>query len=478
MADAPQIPGTQLVSPELLQQQLQDPAALQPQIPQPPFPVPQPQPALVDPGAVVAGAIPTKEWLMSPASGERPPVAETPTADNLAAQVATELAAEPASLPQVVAQAEQKVTQFIAPLQQQAAARLAMDKIEGLRQAAEERQQLANQELNQRIAAIDSEVRQNSLPEILQRGDFSNKMLAILAMSMGAAGAALTGQPNAAIVYFDRIADQQAARDKLNEEKKAALRKAVYEQASLELNKLEQATDSAYKKDVLRLQQQELAQKIAEANQAILAQAQQNLANASAFSGRRGLTDEEFAALSDKQRGAVVTLPDGRRIMATNEDSAEKFKAYMTEAGNAIESLKKFDKVLKTGSAFNLKDRAQAQVLQQTIIGALRLPLTGPGVLTDAEREQLANVIGRFGITKLNFVEREKVKTLLEDLNARINYTAKLSGIRTNVFPQNFYRVGERLVSEDKLVNAYKKRLPNVAEDRIRELIKRQLPEM
>lgn len=407
------------------------------------------------------------------------PVPTAPPSESakLAAQIEADLKKSLEQDPGVQQQKDAQVEQFIQPLRRQVASKLALDEIEQMRQDAEVRQQQAKQELDEKIAAIDNEVRQRSLPEIMQQGSFGSKLMAVLALSMGAAGAALTGQPNAAITYFNRIADDQARRDKLNQEEKEVLRRAVFQQGQVELNKLEQATNSAYKKDVLRMQQQQLAQQIEEANQRILQAAQQNLGRAAVLSGKREIGDEEFAALSDREREAVVTLEDGRRVMATNKKAADDFKVISTEVGGAKQSLKSLIDTIKNANRLDPREWKKAQSRVQQIIGQLRVPLTGPGVLTDYERNQLLDIIGTFGPFSIRGLELAKAETLMKDLDARLAYNAKTAGIRMPLTKQPVYKVGDKLYYENDLVKHYKKQVPNVSDDKVLQLIRRQIPQ-
>jgi hypothetical protein len=473
-----------------LNEQLANPAtaAAVPEALLSPQPVVVPEPNLMQ--ELTTGAAKVADDLMTPYGSNVPlTLSGKPKQTSLPQTVVDSVAAEQAAQRikdavesgefqnAVTQQAQQKVDQVLQPQLQQFAAKSAMDELASLRQASDRRLEKLRGETDTAIKAVDDQVRQGSLSQILQDGSWGQRLGAVLAIGLGSVGAALTGQPNAALSYFDKMAEAQAQKDKLNADQKESLKRQLYEQGVLELKKLEAATDSAYKKDQINMQRQQLNNAIAAARAQQEATAAQNTARASIFSGARAISEDEFAALEKNEREAVVSLADGRKVMAVNKSAAEKLRAYMADTVPAIQRLEQYKQLIESGNPLNLKDRAKAEGLSTAIVGALRLPLTGPGVLTDTERAELRKAIGRFGVFNLSAVEREKVKLLIKDLKANTQYNARISGVKLPVIDEQFYRVGERMVPETKLVELYKKRNPKLSDEQIVTAIQKSLPQ-
>ena len=377
-------------------------------------------------------------------------------------------------------QVDKIVAKVAAPLQQFRAESLALDKVEELRKEMDQRQQAREADLKAQFDKMDAQVRQQSFGEIFKGGSTGDKLLAALSIALGGASQALTGaRTNPAIDFMNQLVEQQAQKDQLTNQQKEMLRKQVYDAGALEAKRLEDATNNAFRKDQLRLQQQELAIKAGEIQAKLEAELNKNQNLGGIFSGKELTPEQLMQVRADKNLSRnLVTLPNGKAYLANNARAAGEFDKFATESFNALANLQKYMNLAKSGSKLSLKDQAEAKSLQQAIVGALRLPFTGPGVLTDTERAQLLQAIGKpLGWMTLRSMETKKIQTVVDALKANTINKARLSGVSGDIFDDvRFYKLGDKAVREDDLVKAYQQKMPNLSEDKIRLAIQRQVP--
>lgn len=484
MADNNKLPIQQLLQP-VEQPIMSAPVVSQPEVvvPQavatPISGVPQYPPVLPDTGQTSQYAVqdPTAQQKLSDFIAP-PQVADAPllTEADLAALPEPAANALTAPTSDQIALEFQKLSQ---PLQQERARFEALDKIDALRAEADARQAEREKQLNTTLKGIDDRVRSKSLAEIFQGGSLGQKIGAAFAVLAGGVSQGLTGaKSNPVLDYMDKIVDQQSAKDKLSMEEKEALRKQVYEQGQNELKKLENATQNAYRKDQLSLMSQELELK----KQELYAKLRANVASQippDAFSGRE-LKRDELLKLKQNEKLAerLITLPNGKAFMGNSDTDAKEFKKLATESLNALSLLEQYRKIGDKGSSFSLTDRAKAYALKQAIVGALRLPFTGPGILTESERNQLIKTLGDpLAFTTLRPIELSKIDQVADALKANTVNRARLSGVTGDVFDDaKYYNLNGKAVREDKLVQMYQQKLPGLSEQQIKAAISKTIP--
>jgi hypothetical protein len=82
------------------------------------------------------------------------------------------------------------------------------------------------------------------------------------------------------------------------------------------------------------------------------------------------------------------------RGVTPSTEEAIKFREEYKGATKMVSSLDKLLEYANEGRVFNPSDRAVVDSLVADVIGASRLPVLGPGVMTDSEREWLSSLIG------------------------------------------------------------------------------------
>jgi hypothetical protein len=117
---------------------------------------------------------------------------------------------------------------------------------------------------------------------------------------------------------------------------------------------------------------------------------------------------------------------------ALTEDDAK----YLKEQKGTVEGVKSgLDELSKLGnkswSSINPNDRAKAQLIKQSLIGALRLPLTGPGAMNEGERALLENIIADpTAVFSLDSNNKTKLKALADRLDSMLGEQAQARGIQ------------------------------------------------
>jgi len=141
------------------------------------------------------------------------------------------------------------------------------------------------------------------------------------------------------------------------------------------------------------------------------------------------LPKETQAFISDMEKKAVPNW-NGKTAYAANADLAKDFVKYKDEVQPAIDSTNRLLELTGKANRLSPKDRAAAEMEVQALVGALRLPFTGPGILNIEERKVLEGLIGNptklFSYTPL---EQAKLLNIKHKLNSDMNGRAKNAGL-------------------------------------------------
>lgn len=349
----------------------------------------------------------------------------------------------------------------------------AEDQVTKMQRESEARMQKMQDEAKAEINKLDNQARVRSLGEILRGGSFGEKLGAALALGLGALGQGLTGaKTNPVFDFLNQQAEQQAQKDKLTLEQKEALRRQLFQQGELEVRKLEQASHNQYRKDQLKIEREKIAAESNKMLEKMLFDAMQKQKNSGKFSGY-ALSEEQLASLTPEERSSKVTLPNGKAVLADGRHNAEKFIDMQSAIGSALNSAKELEKYMVPSARIPYTEaNVNAQGIIQKLVGQLRLPYTGPGVLTDTERADLKLAIGDptkiFGWLG---AEKGRLARLQQELKLQLQHEAKIRGIKEPVIDETFRLVGGKARTEDSLVQEYKKMNPDMPEEKIRQII-------
>lgn len=103
--------------------------------------------------------------------------------------------------------------------------------------------------LEARIAEIDAQPQVRNLAQVFDKGSFGEKIGAALSLMAGGIAQGMLGlKSNPALDTINALVEQQAAKNKLNAEEKASLRKQFYDNILLRLKKKEALVDNELKR--------------------------------------------------------------------------------------------------------------------------------------------------------------------------------------------------------------------------------------
>jgi hypothetical protein len=114
--------------------------------------------------------------------------------------------------------------------------------------------------------------------------------------------------------------------------------------------------------------------------------------------------------------------------LAFDPKAKTKFDELSMSVGPAISGVERLQEIGRKGSKMSPSDYVRAQTELRTLAGSLRLPITGPGALTDDERKFLLDTIGNpqkiLSFKPLEMVRLDTIKNkLTKDLDQQAKST-------------------------------------------------------
>lgn len=288
------------------------------------------------------------------------------------------------------------------------------------------------------------------------------KLLRALAIGIGAYGAALTKTENPVLKIIEQDYQDKLSRKKLKAEAALADKKLKLEQASQLLKLQEFQTDNAYK----IAQIQKIRSEIDRANNET---GMRLLASMKSKSGS-GITAEELQTLDEDTAKKVVGLPNGNYAIAVNSKLADDLNKYVSETIPATESIKRIKELSKDYTLLNKLNpydpkRRAIETELVGLVGALRLPFTGPGQLLEKEYERLRNAIGNPNkILTIDSSERAALDAVEKKLNSDIRTKYRQAGIN---LPNS------TMSREEKEIELLAKQNPNTPREKIEEFYRK-----
>lgn len=282
---------------------------------------------------------------------------------------------------------------------------------------------------------LKKDAAKNYVNEVWNETSTGAKIMAALAVGLGAANASLQGSStNQGLELVMKIVDDQAKGKQQVFERQLALKSSLISKVKGQLQILDSRSLSKDKKMSILQMQQKLDQENAKVQQALLQQMTKNSLMSKAKS--RSISPEEQQSLenllSEDDRKRVVRLPNGLIQLADSEKAAAKVRESQAESEPAIQGLEEVVQLAESMNKYNLlsPERAALETKLSLIAGKLRLPITGPGAMTENEYKRLRESIGDpKKILSLPTRELAKVKTVQKWLQDDLNMKYKQSGI-------------------------------------------------
>lgn len=325
-------------------------------------------------------------------------------------------------------------------------------------------------QFNQSIADMKQAAGDKVIPgKVLADMSTGQKIQAGLFMALSAYGSAMSGQESQALKVINNAINADIDAQKFNIENKlrgaragveanqylvsqmrqkfqddesailasrAAMLAMTQQQLNTNASKLDERTAGPKAKALnaqLEVQKQGVLQQLKQA------QAQQFMIN--------NITGDKIKNLSDAELRAMESIDKGYRDRyvrgygpAANSEQAKKFTEYAAEIGPALDSLDRIKGLTKNfNKVTDLTKRAQIQAEISALVGNLRIPITGPGILTPAERKMIENdVIGNpNSLLNLNFLQRAKLDTIYNKLSSDMAKRGSLAGLPDSSFKRS-----------------------------------------
>lgn len=278
--------------------------------------------------------------------------------------------------------------------------------------------------------------------------DFSQRAMSTAALILGGLGGAMTGQGgNAAL----DVLNKQIDRDIDAQKEELGKRKTLLEANLKMMGNLEDATKLTHTM-MQGLLITKFQQAAAKANNPIAkARAEQTIAQMQAqmqpkiqmMALKQMLNDpnlspeaipqiiQQMEGLDPKQAEELrKRMVPGMGIAPTTKDAAD-VKELRGSVDTAVKGIDELIAMTKTpGRSFDLNARAKADAIRATLIGALRVPITGPGAMNEGERALLEGLIANptaiFSLDK-NTVTR--LNTLKKRLESNLTSASKARGL-------------------------------------------------
>lgn len=261
------------------------------------------------------------------------------------------------------------------------------------------------------------------------------KIGAAIGFVLAQIGAAAQGSDTNIITkMMQQEIEQETAEKKLNAQQRLQYSSMLNDIVATKMKRLADITKDNFKKQELNMMANQFKAKQDQEKLALFQEMQQQMQKqnlAQKVSGEEGITEQEFRAMQlgkDTKEFAknAVVLADGRYRFANNPETAKKLtNEILPNTNSALKGVRELEQLTEEflGGALDITDaRAKAKVLQQSLVGNLRLELFGPGVLTDAEQKIAKEIIANPATI---FSLRGAAKTSLKTLKEKLIYSTK-----------------------------------------------------
>lgn len=196
----------------------------------------------------------------------------------------------------------------------------------------------------------------------------------------------------------------------------------------------------------LQLQTAPLAQKVgaSQAEATIMKEAQKDPSKLPQYIDAIAVSNPERAK---ELRGRLVPGAG----LANTAEGAKGLSEMQTMVDSASKEIDKLLKITKqSGKSLSLNTRAEADTIRTGLVGALRVPVTGPGAMSDGEREMLLKMVPNVAaFSSLDSNSITRLETLKKSLAQKYQSMGKANGVNINL---------DSIAPDYKIVNGVKYR--------------------
>ena len=220
--------------------------------------------------------------------------------------------------------------------------------------------------------------------------------------------------------YYDRFKDADQAYN--------ATMAAHYKEMQAKLSVVGQKFNNAQSVQNQQLAAQEIQRKMDEHRQKAVGNStlQHMIANSSKY------TPQDFIlAGGDEGKKVSLNLVPGYGL-AGSPEGAKETKAFSAVAENVEQGVNELLEMTKGGlvTDFSPSQRARANTIAAMLVGELRLPIVGPGAVSERELELLNSIIANpTRVNSLGISERSALQTLNRRIRDKFNLKLKSEGL-------------------------------------------------
>lgn len=133
--------------------------------------------------------------------------------------------------------------------------------------------------------------------------------------------------------------------------------------------------------------------------------------------------------------GQIISKEDRERFvpgfgLALSKEDATKMKDLLAVTNTAKKSLNVLLDIADNGSKMSFEDRDRAFVTAQKLVGALRVPIVGPGAMTEKELELLKSIVSNpSNFMSLASRNKTRLQTLKDSLQGDVDSHAEAFGL-------------------------------------------------
>lgn len=273
------------------------------------------------------------------------------------------------------------------------------------------RQQQIEKDIINDVEQHEKQVRENPTPEQKTR---RNKFLSALSIAFGSLGSALTGQPNVGLKLIEQSIEKEIADKKLDEQAKLREQNRMWQEAKLANERIALSTNQQKVKNEALRYAKEIEQKQLEnmQRQKISKMLIEGFPEAVAKVGDDTITYKEqipvnvlkplLSQMSPEEAKSLrnrllpgsipnamveaTVVPQGE--MKKTLDETAKFQGAMQDMVKAFMQFGAEGKIPATEA------QSIMESYRNSIVGLARVPITGPGILTEVEVKRIMDTIG------------------------------------------------------------------------------------
>jgi hypothetical protein len=282
---------------------------------------------------------------------------------------------------------------------------------------------------------IKKEAETSGMDKFFSKQGTLGKIFFGAALAIGTLASFKTGS-NPVLNYISKTIDDDLEAKKLSRDQALAMKNAYLDFQKVAIDKQMANTNNleAKSRGKLVIAQINKIQSEITMDRAKIAMAQrqqQQLQELTGKASKDGIPVEALQMLPQEMQSKAIVTKNGKVKFAIDKERAQKVTEYQNSVVPAIDGAKR---ILDMSQDFNkvtdLTTRAKIASEMKALGGQLRVPFTGPGILTDKEFDRLMDVIGDPNkLFALPSLQKAKLETVISKLQKDLKVHYSNAGI-------------------------------------------------